>query len=152
MKLLFTLSFLALVVSAISASAAPSIKLQPLVADQDFASGCGCSVGTMKGEEFSTLLFSEYGNGSPAIVKVNGRRLSLPFVSSTEKEENPQIGDRFTKVYSDGKLKITLDHETNFVCGPQEEECEVTGYKVDAVLERGNVRTELKSLEGDCGC
>src|SRR5688500_376719 len=64
--------------------------LQPLEADKDFVSGCGCSV-TNREEE--TLVFSEPEEKSPAIVKIGGQKMTLKFKSSNEKSETAKKGD-----------------------------------------------------------
>ncbi|RZA04326.1 MAG: hypothetical protein EOP11_15365 [Proteobacteria bacterium] len=149
---LLCLSMFSVLPAFASDLSARSLKLEPLSIEKDFEGGCGCSVGRSHGENFQTLVFASFEERSPALVKLDGQVRSLPFSSSSEKARAPRVGDRFTKVYSDGSLRLTLRHKTTAVCAKEDESCEVTNYRVDASLEQGRERRVLKSLEGDCGC
>lgn len=128
------------------------LSLEQLELDTDFEGGCGCSVGTGRGNNFRTLVFSQLELKAPALVKVDGSLRQLLWVSSTEKDGRPRVGDRFVKVYSDGELRLTLQHRTTFVCAENDEGCEVTRYRVNATLEKDRQRIVMKNLYGDCGC
>jgi hypothetical protein len=158
MKNVFVLSFLAIFSSSIlppafaAEQAAARLNLQPLRLEKDFDGGCGCSVGTGGAANYKTLVFSGVEDRAPALVKVAGELRSLSWISSNEKARAPRVGDRFTKVYSDGKLRLTLALRTTQVCAKNDESCEVTNYKVDAALEQGRDHRVLRALSGDCGC
>lgn len=132
------------------AHAAP-FGLQKLKLQRDFEGGCGCSVWTGNAEN-NTLVWSELADKAPAVVKVDGQRRELKFVSSTEKPGNARLGDRFRRVYASNQLRLTLDYVTTFVCGAQDEGCEVTRYRVNSLLEKQGARSQLRNLKGDCGC
>ncbi len=133
---------------AATAEAAP-VKLDKLTLGTDFEGGCGCSIWNPKGE---FLFWSELGAGDPALVKINGQLRTLKFVSSTEKSRPARLGDRFTRIYADQDARLTIDHKTTFVCGPDDERCEVTRYDVNVFLEDHGKRARARGLKGDCGC
>lgn len=147
MKALFLFSFLTL--SAVPSAEAATLRLEQLNNPRDFGGGCGCSV--WRGSD-ETLVWSELGEKEPAVVRVDGTRKELRWISSTERSGTPRLGDRFQRVYSDGSLKLTLRYVTTFVCSAGDEGCEVTRYRVNTLLEQGTARSQLRNLKGDCGC
>ncbi|RYZ94164.1 MAG: hypothetical protein EOP11_26750, partial [Proteobacteria bacterium] len=113
MKTLSIASLLAIAAAFTCTSASASdpsagaLRLQTLRQDKDFESGCGCSVGAGRGANYKTLIFSGVEERAAALVKVDGTLRSLNWISSNEKTRAPRVGDRFTKVYSDGQLRLT---------------------------------------------
>ena len=146
-KYLFVVLYLFL--SAQSFAEEKHISLEKLQADEDFESGCGCSVANSKDE---TLIFSELQEKAPAIVRISGQKKVLKWMSTTEKSGSPKKGDAFIRVYGNGSAKLKLNYKTTFVCGKSDESCEVTRYSVNTTLEDGKKKSEMKNLKGDCGC
>jgi hypothetical protein len=127
------------------------ITLEKLQENKDYDPGCGCSVSNQRGD---ILMFSEPRKSAPAIVRIDGHKRQLAFVSSNEASGNPKLGDTFYKTYASGPTKMRINYKTTFVCGGpgSTEDCEVTRYKVDVMLKPGQRKNTLRSLDGDCGC
>jgi hypothetical protein len=136
-------------VSASSFGESKNFGLEKLEQDKDFESGCSCSVTNSKNE---FLVVSDLQDKAPAVVRVGGNKLELKWISSTEKSGSVKKGDTFNRVYGDANLKLKLNYKTTFVCGKDDESCEVTRYSVDTTLEEGKKKSEMKNLKGDCGC
>lgn len=98
------------------------------------------------------LVVSDLQEKAPAIVRINGKKMELKLISSTEKTGRPKNGDTFTRVYGSANIKLSMHYKTNFVCEKDDESCEVIRYSVDTVLKRGSENSELKNMKGDCGC
>lgn len=150
MKTILSLLFLfPLCVSVSAFSDSKGFGLEKLDQRQDVASDCSCSVTNSKGE---LLVVSDIQDKAPAVVRVNGKKEELKWISSTEKSGTPKKGDSFSRAYGNANLKLKLEYKTTFVCGKDDESCEVTRYSVDATLEEGKRKSEMKNLKGDCGC
>lgn len=133
-------------------------KLDHLEIDKDFPSGCGCSVTDAKdhflvANDFETITGKEgLEVKRSAVIKWVGKQHRLNFISSTKKSDTPKRGERFTKIYGDDHIRLTLNYRTTFTCPPKDESCEVVRYAVDAVLTVDGQTYRLPNLKGDCGC
>ena len=130
------------------ADSAKAFVLQQLEASEN-PSGCSCSVMNAKNEY---LLSADLLDKASAIIRVEGRKLDMKFVSTTEKKKEPKKGDTFTRVYSNGPTTLKLNYKTISACPPDSETCEVTRYAVDGLLQNGKHKQNLKHLRGECGC
>jgi len=140
-----------MILSPMVTSAKPKpITLEKLNEDRDFEAGCGCSVTNRKGD---FLVFSEPRENAPAIVRIDGQKRLLGFVSSTESSGDPKLGDTFYRMYRSGPTNMRIDYKTTFVCDYKvHHDCEVTRYKVRIRLKQGPRKATLRNLNGDCGC
>lgn len=125
------------------------ITLEKLHEDKDIEIGCGCAVLNQRDDY---LVFSQPEHDAPATVRIDGQKRSLRWVSSNEGSGAPKLGDTFYRSYRDGSTKMRINYKTNFVCGPSDDSCEVTRYKVDILLQQGARRNHLYNLKGECGC
>src|SRR5206468_917690 len=105
-----------------SATVPAGFGLEKLEPGTDFDSGCGCS---LTNTENAFLFFSGIENHSPAIVRTEGERKELKWLSSTRRAGRLKLGERFEQTYGDGHLKLNLKYKTTFVCGKNDEGCEV---------------------------
>jgi len=135
--------------TALAAKKPKPLRLETLEQNKDFESGCACNVLDAKGRFLAVSALEET---APVIVRFDGKKRQLPWVSSSRKAGPAKKGDKFNKMYADGSTKLTLGLVTTFVCGPSDESCEVTRYAVDLVLEDGARKARIASLKGDCGC
>lgn len=129
-------------------SASSAFVLQKLETSEN-PSGCSCSMTNSKGEY---LLSADLLDKASVTVRIEGQKKILHFVSSTEKTGDPKKGDSFTRIFSDGTIKLKLNYRTLFACPPDSESCEVTRYSVDGTLEAGKRTSKFKNLRGECGC
>ena len=130
------------------ASPAKALFLQKLEGSER-PSGCSCSITNSKNDY---LLASDLLDKASVTIRAEGRKRDLKFVSSTEKKSDPKKGETFTRVYADGKLKLTLNYRTTFACPPDSESCEVTRYAIDGEISEGTRKNTFKTLKGECGC
>lgn len=150
-------AFLMMMATAMPCGATSPV-LDYLDLDADFPSGCGCSVMDAKEHFLISVKDMDYTTldgkvtHHPAIIKLAGKRYELKWISSTEKPGRPYRGERFTKIYSDGTVRLVLNYRTTFVCPPKDESCEVIRYAVDAILTNEGQVYRLTGLKGDCGC
>lgn len=146
----------ALLLTPLSSWAKPP-ALDPLVADVDFLSGCGCSVGDKKDRILiASELDYETGDGKkvhhPAILKIAGQRHELKWVASTQKVGPEKLGDVFSRIYEGHGIRLQLDFKVTRVCKPTEEDCEAHHYSVNGALTRGQEKHRFTHWDGDCGC
>lgn len=126
------------------------ITLEKLDENKDIDIGCGCTVTNRRGDY---LVYSEADYEAPATVRIDGQKRSLRWVSSNEEASGtPRIGETFYRTYRSGSTKMRINFKTNFVCGPKDDSCEVTRYKVDVLLQQGQRSNHLRNLIGECGC
>lgn len=125
------------------------LALEGLQQKVDFAGGCGCSVFDSQNQY---LIFSDYRENSPAIVKINGQKRELKWISSTEKAKNPKKGENFIRFYSDGDFNLKINFRTTRICPKSNPACEDTQYSINTTLEHGKEKSKMKNLKGDCGC
>lgn len=144
---IFALTLISFASASLAQSKNPS--LDPLVIEKDFEAGCSCSVTNAKNE---FLVVSDLQDKAPATVRLNGQKIKLKWLSSTEKTGKPKVGDIFNRVYADGITQLKINYKTTSVCGADDESCEVTSYSVDTILHHGKKKSELSGLKGDCGC
>lgn len=124
------------------------LALEPLKPD-DVKMGCSCGV---RSATKATYVSTDIEANAPAIVSINGKKTQLKFMNVTGESEKPKLGDKVTKVYGEGDMRLILNHTTTFVCPENSDSCEVTRYSTDIKVRKGKERFELKDLEGDCGC
>jgi len=150
-----------IILMAASTEAKTSIKEKPIVLEKlemgkDFEADCCCSV-WREGKDPNMqddFVWSDLLERAPAVIKLDGKRRELKYISSTEKK-TVRKGDSFSKVYRDGKTELKLNYKVTFAC-PQNsleaEGCETTGYSVDLSLKDGSRKLKMNSLKGACGC
>ncbi|MFZ4404201.1 MAG: hypothetical protein ACOYOK_08880 [Pseudobdellovibrionaceae bacterium] len=135
----------------------PVIEVEPSVFEylengDDFKGGCGCTTVTSDGKHFA---FAEQ-SADPLTIKNSGKVIHLKFLKTTEskkQEQNPEIGDRFTRTYSSDEIRLDLEMETTRVCLDHVSSgCENDDYATKAILKSKGKSFSLEDLITTCGC
>jgi len=123
------------------------------VTNPDRVEGCGCYLQTpaehLKKNSKRFVFMSGLEN-QPAYVNLAGKDVELKQVSSNEPKVAKK-GQTFSKSYSGANSKVQLDFLTTQVCGPHDEECEVTNYEATLNAQQAGESQSVK-LVGECGC
>ena len=83
---------------------------------------------------------------------VGGRDVKLALARTTEPDAGVRNeGDRFSRWYASGKLKVRMDFVATSVCGADDEGCESNSYKVTITAREGSRRQTVRVV-GGCGC
>lgn len=115
-------------------------------AGYDFS--CPCSITNKNGK----LIFVSDGEQATANIKIDGKRRTLKWLSSTRKTGAPRLSEIYSDHFADGSLKLKIRYKTTFVCKKGDDQCEVTRYSVDVFLRDGHRKWKMDSLNGECGC
>src|SRR5436190_18938963 len=152
---LLTAVFTFLHLRSFGEGAPPNANQKSLIgtlSNPELVDGCGCYLRTpaenLKKNSKRFVFMSGLEN-EPAYVNIAGKDVKLKQVSSTEPKEAKK-GGRFSKTYSAPGLKVQLDFLTTKVCGPHDEECEVTDYEATLNAQQGSDSQSVK-LAGECG-
>lgn len=115
--------------------------------------GCGCYLQFPNEDRSSNryIFFEDFSQESP-LMNVDGENVRLKLVSSSEPSDGvKRKGDRFSRNYVSGDVKVRLDFVTASVCAPKDESCESTGYDVTVTVWKGS-RKQIMKAAGGCGC
>ena len=117
------------------------------------ADSCGCYF-QLQNEDRNPAgyVFFEDPGKSP-VMNIGGRNIKLKLISSTEPPDGlKRKGERFSRRYSSGDIKIRMDLVATSVCPPPyDPECVGNGYDVTLTAIKGTRRQTIKA-EGGCGC
>jgi hypothetical protein len=129
-----------------------ALKTEPLIApiaDQGLVSGCGCSFHFPSDSQMRTV-FGSNMDESHAWMNINGRDVKLRLIRSTH-PRNERVGSRTSETYQALSIKVSAVLVTTRMCGPLEEDCEVTNYEATFTVTKGKHKKTLR-LIGGCGC
>jgi hypothetical protein len=142
-----------LVSTLVVTAAAEAHAQQPLVGplrDQRVVEGCSWSASSADvGPGF--MFLAEYDQ-SLIVMNIDGTDVRLTLDPRSAPGYPSRVGDRVTKVYTAGSIRVEATYETTWVCPPNAEGgCEVTRFDVTFVVKRDG-RTETVHAIGDVGC
>ncbi len=118
------------------------------------ADGCGCYF-RFANEDWSPeryVFFEDVSQGAP-LMNIAGRDIKLRLVSSTEPSTGvTRKGERFSRTYASGDIKVRLGFVATSVCPPPyDPECVANSYDVTLTTIKGTRRQTIKA-SGGCGC
>jgi hypothetical protein len=117
------------------------------------AQGCGCHFQFLNEDRNSNhyLFFEDFSEESP-LMNINGGNVRLKLVGSSEPSGGvKKKGERFSRSYMSGNVKVRIDFVTTSVCAANDESCESTGYDVTVMVMKGGREQTVKAV-GGCGC
>jgi len=129
-------------------AAARAIELKALRTD-DYQSGCGWSIEDPKKQFIVSI---DIIDKFPAIVRFDGKRHELKWVTSTEPTVGNRVGDTFIKKYASDGVELVLNFTTTKICDPKDDHCENTDYSVDLYLKDHQRELKFQRLGGSSGC
>jgi len=114
---------------------------------------CGCYLRfPSESEKSNRYAFYEDFDNDLVLMNINGRNVKLKLAKSTQPiSRSLKLGERFSRWYASGRIKVRLDFITMSVCGPDDEGCESVSFKTDITATDG-VRRQLVKTVGGCGC
>jgi len=115
--------------------------------------GCGCYFQFPSEGRNSTryLFFEDFSEESP-LMNIDGKDVRLKLVNSSEPADGiAKKGERFSRNYVSGDVRVRVDFVTTSVCAPGDEACESTGYAVTVTVVKGGRKQTVKAV-GGCGC
>lgn len=118
------------------------------------AEGCGCFF-RPAGESASAeryIFFEDVSEAAP-LMNIGGRDVRLRLISSTEPPRGVRRkGERFSRRYAAGTVKILMYFVATSVCPPPyNPECVANHYDVTVTASKGPRRQTVKAV-GGCGC
>ena len=115
-------------------------------------SSCGCNFRFPSERDARRYVFFEDFAAEPPLMNVGGRDVKLKLVRTTEPDAGVRKrGDRFSRWYTSGKLKVRMDFVATRVCPSGVEECESNSYRVIISAREGSRRQTVRVV-GGCGC
>jgi hypothetical protein len=114
--------------------------------------GSGCDL-QLAGEKRSSRRYIFFENDSDGVpyMNIDGRNVRLKLVSSTEPYRRAERkGERFSRSYTSGDVRVRMDIVVTSVCAPHDEQCEFTGYKATVTVSKGSRKQTVKAT-GGCG-
>ena len=117
----------------------------------DGAFGCGCSMSRNAAEERRMKFILVTPMDDATYIQLDDKRLTLRLVAESKRRRRERVGDRAWETYSDGDVTVRVDYVVTRVCGPREEDCEVTNYRATMTITRGKQKLVVKGL-ANCGC
>jgi hypothetical protein len=85
-------------------------------------------------------------------MNIDGSDVKLKLISSSEPSGGVRRkGERFSRNYVSGGVRVRMDFVTASVCAPNDEGCESTNYDVTVSVRIGGRRQTVKAV-GGCGC
>lgn len=118
------------------------------------AEGCGCFFRPAgEGASAGRYIFFEDVSEAAPIMNLGGRDVMLRLISSTEPPEGVRRkGERFSRSYAAGDIKIHMYFVATSVCPPSyDPECMANHYNVTVTASKGARRQTVKGV-GACGC
>ena len=115
------------------------------------AFGCGCSMSRNVREERDMKFILVAPMDDATYIQLNGKNIKLRLVAESKRRRIERVGDRAWETYAAEDVTVRVDYMVTRVCGPREEDCEVTNYRATMTITRGNQRLVVKGL-ASCGC
>ena len=143
-------AILALALAFRNVAHAQSQKLELGYVD-DGVFGCGCSISRNRSEERKLKFILETPMDDATYIQLNGKRVTLRQVAASKLRRRERVGDRSWETYAAGDVTVRVDYVVTRVCGPNEEDCEVTNYRATMTISRGKQRLVVKGV-ASCGC
>ena len=132
----------------------PNTRLIGHVSGVTVAESCGCYFKFPNEDKNSEryVFFEDASKESP-VMNIGGRNVKLKLISSTEPPDGiKRNGERFSRRYVSGSIKIRMDFVATRVCPPPyNPECVANNYDVTFTAVKGGRRQTLKAV-GGCGC
>jgi len=115
--------------------------------------GCGCYFQfPSEGPRSNRYLFFEDFSEESPLMNIDGKNVKLKLVGSSEPSGGvKKKGERFSRNYVSGDVKVRMDFVTASVCAPNDEGCESTNYNVTVTVWKGGRQQTVKAV-GGCGC
>ena len=147
---------LVMAASLISAQKRPVARKAQLIRNISLPAeiqGCGCYFQFPKEDPNSNrYVFSEDFSEDPPLMNIDGENVRLKLVSSSEPSDGvSKKGQKFSRNYVSGDIRVRMDLVTTSVCAPNDESCESTGYDVMITVSKGLRKQTVKAV-GGCGC
>jgi hypothetical protein len=118
------------------------------------ADSCGCyfRLANEDGNSERYVFFEDAREGAP-LMNIGGRNVRIRLVSSTEPTEGvKRKGERFSRRYASGDIKVRMGFVATSVCPPPyDPECAANSYDVTLTVIKGTRRQTVKAV-GGCGC
>ena len=114
--------------------------------------GSGCDF-QLVGETRRSRRYIFYENDSDGVpyMNIDGRNVRLKLVGSSEPyRRSERKGERFSRRYASGDVKVHMDIVVTSVCAPNDEQCEFTGYKATVTVSKGSRKQTVEAV-GGCG-
>ncbi len=129
-----------------------NIQLEPL-GEGELEYGCGCTFSVPVGEKGVGQFLLQWLYEAKAKLRINGslHQLTLTHVEPDAEISPPTIGSRKHFRLMDDNLKVSVECTTYFVCPPESEECESTGFEGYMEVDTGGEKARFP-VRGGCGC
>ena len=115
-------------------------------------SSCGCNFRFPSDRNARRYVFFEDFSADAPVMNVGGHDVKLALARTTEPDAGVRRkGDRFSRWYTSGKLKVRMDFVATSVCAADDEQCEGNSYNVTISAREGDRRQTLRVV-GGCGC
>ena len=118
------------------------------------AEGCGCYIrAASAGRDSERYVFFEDAGQEAPLMNIGGRNVKLRLIGSTEPPNGVRRrGERFSKRYASGGVKVRMVFVAESVCPPPyNPECVANRYSVTVTAVEGRRRQTIKAV-GGCGC
>ncbi len=118
------------------------------------ADSCGCYFHFANEDKNSErYVFFEDARKESPVMNIGGRNVKLKLISSTEPPGGvKRKGERFSRRYASGDIKIRMDFVVTSVCPPPYDPgCVANRYEVMLTAIKGPRRQRIKAV-GGCGC
>jgi hypothetical protein len=110
----------------------------------------GCSWAASSADVGSGFVFLAERDDSLIVMNIDGMDVRLALDPRSGTGLLSRVGDRLTKVYTAGSVRVHATYTATWTC-PNVEGCEVTRFDVTFVVERGS-ETETVEGIGEVGC
>ena len=96
------------------------------------------------------VFLAEYDE-SLIVMNIGGSDVRLELDATSGAGYPRRVGERVTKIYTSGAVRVDATYTAVWVCPPGQEGCEVTRFDVTFIVRRGD-RVETVSATAEVGC
>jgi hypothetical protein len=113
-------------------------------------SGCGFRLAGERRSSSRYIFFEDFSDEAP-YMNIGGKNVRLRLVSSSEPSNGAvRKGQRFSRSYIAGEVRVGMRMAVTSVCAPNDEQCEYTGYRATITVSKGGRRQTVRAV-GGCG-
>ncbi len=113
--------------------------------------GCSCGYRIDDESKYMPIFKSWLGWIDPEMY-IDGKLVQVTPSKLEVIPATPKLGDKFTQKFIFEGREVIFDNVISFVCPPENEFCENTGFDSSIRIDGNQCSVEIKGYKGFCGC